>query len=54
MENMGPTQARNLVPHGILLLQFRIHGKHKCSWMIYKDNTLLNMHHMSILVINVT
>ena len=44
-EIMGPTQARIYVPHGILLLRFQIHGKPKCSWMIYKDNTLGNMNH---------
>ena len=27
MDIMGPTQARIYVSHGILLLQFRIHGK---------------------------
>ena len=54
MENMGPTQARNLVPHDILLLQFRIHGKPKGSWMSYKDNTLGHIRHRSNLGGNVT
>ena len=44
METMGPTQARNFVPHGILLLQFQIHGKPKGSWMSYNDNTVVHMH----------
>ena len=50
---MGPTQARIFVPHGILL-QFRIHGNYKCSWMIFKDNTLGYMHHRFNLGRNVT
>ena len=50
----GPTQARNIVPHGILLLQFRIHGKPKGSLMSYKANTLGHMHHRSNLGGNVT
>ena len=54
METMGPTQARNYVPHGILLFPFQIHGKHKCSWMIYNDNTLGNIHHRYNLEGNVT
>ena len=54
METMGPTQARNLVPNGNLLLQFRIHGKPKGSWMIYKVNKFFHMHHRSNLGINVT
>ena len=45
MEIMDPTQARNFVPHGILLLKCRIHGNPKGSWIIYKDNTLDHMHH---------
>ena len=54
METMGPTQARNFVPHGIILLQFQIHGKTKGYWMSYKDNTLGHMHHRSNLGGNVT
>ena len=45
METMAPTQARNLVPHGILLLQFRIHENPKGSWVSYKANTLVHMHY---------
>ena len=44
MKTMGPTQARIYVPHGILLLQFQIHGKPKGSWMSYKANTFGHMH----------
>ena len=40
MENMGPTQARNLVPHGILLFSFRIHKKDKGLGMSWKVNIL--------------
>ena len=47
METMGPTQARNLVPNGSLLFQFRIHGKPKGSWMSYKVNTFGHIHHRS-------
>ena len=54
METRGPTQARIYVPHGILLLQFRIHGKPKCYWMSYKDNKLGHMHTRSNLEGNVT
>ena len=54
METMGPTQDRNIVPYGILLLQFRIHGNPKGSWMGYKDNKIVNMHHRSNLGRNVT
>ena len=54
MENVGPTQARNLVPNGNLLLQFRIHGNPKGYWMSYKVNTLVHMHHRSNLGGNVT
>ena len=54
MENVGPTQARNLVPNGNLLLQFQIHGKPKVSWMSYKDNALGHMYHRSNLGRNVT
>ena len=54
METMGPIEARFSVPHGILLLQFGIHGKTKGSWMSYKDNTLVNMDNRSNLGINVT
>ena len=54
METRGPTQSRIFVPHHILLLQFGIHGKNKCSWMIQKDNTLLHMYNRSILEGNVT
>ena len=54
MDTMGSTQARIYVPHGILLLQFQIHGKPKCSWMSYKVNTLGNMHHRSNWEGNVT
>ena len=54
METIGPTQARNLVPHGIILMQFRIHGKYKGSWMIYKDKKLEKIHHRSNFGGNVT
>ena len=54
METMGPTQARNFVPRGILLLKFQIHGKPKGSWMSYKANTLVHMHNRSNLGINLT
>ena len=54
MDTMGPTEARSFVPHGILLLQFRIHGKPKCSWMSYKANTLGHIHLRSNLEGNVT
>ena len=47
METMGPTQARKLVPHGILLLQFQIHEKSKGSWMSYKANKIGHMHYRS-------
>ena len=50
----GRTQARIYVPRGILLLQFRIHGKPKFSWMSYKDNTLGNIHHSLNLEGNLT
>ena len=51
---MGPTQARNLVPHGILLLQFRIHGKIKGYWMSYKTNKIVHIHNRSNLEGNLT
>ena len=54
METIGTTQARNIVPHGILLLQFRIYGKPNGSWMSYKANTLVHMHHRSNFGRNVT
>ena len=54
MEDVGPTQARFSMPHGILLLQFRIHGKHKFYWMSYKINTLGHMHHRLNLEGNLT
>ena len=54
METMGPTQATIYVPHGILLLKFRIHGNPKCYWMSYKDNKIGNMHHRSNFGTNVT
>ena len=54
MEDVGPTQARFSMSHGMLLLQFRIHGKTKCSWMSYKDNKLVHMHYRSNLEGNVT
>ena len=54
MDTMGPTQARNLVPHGIVLLQFQIHGNPKGSWMSYKANIVGNMYHRSNLGRNVT
>ena len=54
MDTMGPTQARIYVPHGILLLQFRIHGKPKCPWMIQKANAIGNMYPRSNLGGNVT
>ena len=50
----APTQARNFVPHGILLFQFRNHGKPKGYWMSYKANILGNMYHRSNLGRNVT
>ena len=55
MEDVGPTQlARFYMPQGILLLQFRIHVYPKCSWIIYRDNTIFHMHNMSNLEGNVT
>ena len=54
MDIMGPTQDRIYVRHGILLLQFRIHGKPKFSWMSYKANTIGNIHHRYNLEGNVT
>ena len=54
METMGPTQARIYVPHGILLLKFRIHGNNKGYCMSYKSNTLGNIHNRSNLEGNVT
>ena len=54
METMGPTQARIVLPHGILLLQFLIHGKYKGSWMSEKANKLGHMHHRPNLEGNVT
>ena len=54
MDTMGPTQARNLVPHGILLLQFQIFGGPKGYWKSYKDNTLGHMNHRLNLEGNVT
>ena len=54
METMGPTEARIYVPHGILLFQFRIHGKYKVSWIIYKANKIEHMHNMYNLGINLT
>ena len=40
METMGPTQVRFFVPHGILLLQFRIHKNPKVIGMSLKVNIL--------------
>ena len=54
MWRLGGTQARIYVPHGILLLQFQIHGMHTFSWMSYKANTLGNMHRRSNLEGNLT
>ena len=54
METMGPTQARNLVPNGNLLLQFRIDGSTKSYWMSYKVNKFFHMHNRSNLGRNVT
>ena len=51
---MGPTQARKLVPHGILLLQFRIPGNNKGSWLIYMDDIIFNMNDRSNFGLNVT
>ena len=51
---MGPTQARIYVPHGILLLQFRIQWKPKCYWVINKANKPGNIHNSSNLEGNVT
>ena len=51
----GATLDRIYMPHGILLLQFQIHGMPKYSnWMSYKDNKLGHMHHRSNLGRNVT
>ena len=54
METMGPTQARNLVANGNLLLRFRIHGNTKGYWMSYKVNTFGHMHNRSNLGKNVS
>ena len=40
MEDVGPTQARFSMPHGILLLSFRIHKKPKGLGMSWKVNIL--------------
>ena len=40
MEDVGPTQARFSMPHGILLLSFRIHNKTKVLGMSWKVNIL--------------
>ena len=40
MEDVGPTQARFSMPHGILLLSFRIHKKPKGIGMSFKVNIL--------------
>ena len=40
MEDVGPTQAKVYMPHGILLLQFRIHKKNKGLGMSWKVNIL--------------
>ena len=53
MEDVGPTQAIFSIPHGIFLLQFRIHGKPNCSWMSYKDNKIVHIYHRSNLEGNV-
>ena len=54
MENVGPTQARNLVPNGNLLLQIQIHGKNKGSWMDFKVNKFGHMNHRPNFIINLT
>ena len=38
MEGVGPTQAKFAMPHGILLLSFRIHKKPKGLGMSWKVN----------------
>ena len=40
MENVGPTQAGIYMPHGILLLSFRIHKTPKGIGMSWKVNIL--------------
>ena len=40
MENVGLTQARFSMPHGILLLSFRIHKNTKGISMSFKVNIL--------------
>ena len=40
MKDVGPTQARFAMAHGILLLSFRIHKKPKGIWMGWKVNIL--------------
>ena len=40
MEDVGPTQARFFMPHGILLLSFRINKNPKGSGMSWKVNIL--------------
>ena len=41
MEDVGPTQARFSMPHGILLLSFQIHKNIKGLGMSWKVNIIL-------------
>ena len=41
MDDVGPTQARFSMPHGIILLSFRIHKNPKGIGMSYKVNIIL-------------
>ena len=40
MEDVGPTQARFSMPHGILLFSFKIHKNKKGIWISSKLNIL--------------
>ena len=46
MEDAKPTQARFSMPHGILLLSFRIHKNPKDNGIIWKVN-ILGMNQLS-------
>ena len=47
MENVGPTQARFSMPHGILLLSFKVHKKYNVIGMIWKVN-VFNMNQLRL------
>ena len=50
----GLTQARIFVPHGILLFQFRIHGKHNVLGQVRKLMHFSILNHRSNFELNVT